>query len=333
MPRVSVVLPVRDAAGTLSSAIRSVRRQSLADLECIVVDDGSTDGSADVAARHAEDDARVRLLRRPAEGVAAAANAGVRAAASPLVARMDADDLMRRERLAEQVATLAADPSLVGVGSHVRLFPRAALGGGMRAYEAWLNGLATSDDVRRDRYVECPLANPSLMLRREVLLEHPWRARGWPEDYDLVLGLLRRGHRLGVVPRRLLSWRHAPGRLTTDHPDYALDRFTACRAHHLARDVLRHVDRYVLWGYGDTGRQLRRALLEHGKEPSHVVEVHPGRIGQVIHGAPVVPPSDVPTLPRLPILVSVAGAGPRAKVREALAAMEFVEDVDFVCTA
>ena len=64
-----------------------------------------------------------------------------------------------------------------------------------------------------------------------------------------------------------------------------------------------------------------------------MVELHPGRLGQVIDGAPVVPPERLPDLPRLPLLVSVAGVGPRALIREALGAMGRVEGRDFFCAA
>ena len=332
MPRVSVILPVRDAAPTLGAALRSALRQTLRDLELIVVDDGSSDGSRAIAEEVAARDARVRVIATPPRGVAAAANAGVAAARAPLVARTDADDVMHRDRLALQVAALEG-ASLDAVGTRVRLFPSANLGGGMARYERWLNGLATPADVARDRYIECPVANPSLMIRRDVLAGAGWRDRGWPEDWDLVLRLLADGRRIGVVPRRLHAWRHAPGRLTTDHPDYSLDAFMKCRAHHLARGFLGATDDYVLWGYGDTGRKLRAALAAEGKRAAWIVEVHPGRIGQVIHGAPVVARERLPTIPRRPIVVSVAGESPRGEVRNALARMGFEETVDYVCAA
>lgn len=332
MPEVCVVVPVRDAAATLPAALESIRRQSFADWECIVVDDGSHDDSAAVARAFGAGDARFRVLAQPRLGVAAAANAGVRAATAPLIARMDADDVMRRHRLALQVEALR-DAGLAGVGTHVRLFPDARLGDGMRRYQAWLNAITSPEDVARDRFIECPLANPSLMLRRETLAAYGWRAPGWPDDYDLVLRLLGDGHRLGVVPRRLLAWRHGPERLTTAHADYTLERFTACRAHYLARGFLRDAGEYVLWGYGATGRTLRTALAVHDKRPSHIVELHPRRLGNVIQGAAVVAPQVLRVLPRRPIVVSVAGAGPRAQIRAALRDMGFVETVDFVCAA
>ena len=77
----------------------------------------------------------------------------------------------------------------------------------------------------------------------------------------------------------------------------------------------------MLWGYGGTGRALARALRAHGKHPSHVVEVHPGRLGNAIHGAPVVPPAALAELPRLPLVASVAGEAARGEIRAFLATL------------
>src|SRR5262245_14890235 len=237
-PRISVLLPVRDAAATLAASLRSVSRQRLRELECVVVDDGSRDGSLAIARAHAESDPRFRVIAQPALGLVPALVRGLSECRAPLVARHDADDVMHRDRLALQVAALEDSPGLAGVGCHVRLFPRRALGPGMRAYERWLASVRSSEDVRRDAFVECPLAHPTLVLRAEVLRAYAYRDLGWPEDYDLVLTLLGAGCELGVVPRRLLAWRHTPGRLSQRSPVYAPDRFTACKAYHLARDLL-----------------------------------------------------------------------------------------------
>jgi hypothetical protein len=74
-------------------------------------------------------------------------------------------------------------------------------------------------------------------------------------------------------------------------------------------------------------------LLAYDRQPSHIVDVHPRRLGKIIHGAPVVPVTALPELPTEPILVSVAGAGPRQKVRAELTAVGRVEGRDFFCTA
>ena len=332
-PRASVLLPVRDAAPTLEAALRSVARQRDVSFECVVVDDGSRDASPAIAESFARRDGRFRVLRREREGLVPALNAGLGHCRGAYVARMDADDWMHRDRLRLQAALLEGSPELAGVGCHVRLFPRSALRDGMRRYESWLNGIRDDHDVAREVFVECPLAHPTLLLRTGLLHDLGYRDAGWPEDYDLVLRALAAGHRLGVVTRRLLGWRDRPERLSRLGAPYRAERFVACKAHFLAGGFLSQEPHYVLWGYGGTGRALRRALLSHGRQPSHVVEVHPGRLGQRIHGAPVVPPEALDSLRPRRIVVAVSGAGARAEIREALTSMRFRELRDFVHVA
>jgi glycosyltransferase involved in cell wall biosynthesis len=335
---VSVLMPVFDAVATLPLALESIRRQRGVDFECIAVDDGSRDGSSELLERLAREDARFRVLRVEHGGIVPALNRGLALCRGAAVARMDADDVMRSGRLAAQLELLTARPELTGAGCHVRSFPRRALSEGRRRYERWLNSLTSELDVLRDALVECPLAHPTLMLRREVLQRFGYQDRGWPEDYDLILRLLRAGHLLGVVPRRLLAWRDTPARLSRRSSVYTADRFVALKAEHLARGVLAGHERYVLWGYGDTGNALCRALLGHGRRPHAIVEVHPRRIGQRIQGARVVPREGVLEARRLggtvlPIVVSVAHAGPRSEVRAALTQLGLRELVDYFVAA
>src|SRR4029453_15631867 len=109
VPRVSVLLPVRDAATTLAASLRSVSRQRLRELECIVVDDGSRDASLAIARAHARRDARLRVIAQPALGLVPALLRGLAECSAPLVARHDADDCMHRDRLALQAAALEAE--------------------------------------------------------------------------------------------------------------------------------------------------------------------------------------------------------------------------------
>jgi glycosyltransferase involved in cell wall biosynthesis len=301
------------------------------------VDDGSSDASRSCLARAAALDPRVRVVSQPALGIVAALNHGLGLCRGEYVARMDADDIMHRDRLRLQALALDRAPSLAGVGCHVRIFPRHQLLAGRREYEHWLNSLGNARDVLRDAWVECPLAHPSLMLRRTLWGRYPYREQGWPEDYDLVLRLLGDGHSLGVVPQRLLCWRDGGQRLSRVSKAYSIDRFTACKAHFLASSQLARHDRYLLWGYGKTGRNLARALAVHGKHPIAIIEVHPGRLGQRILGVPVISPAELGAFNAqagpFPIIASVARPGPRGEVRAALDRLGLVELRDYVCAA
>jgi glycosyltransferase involved in cell wall biosynthesis len=333
-PRISVLLPAWNAAATLPACLASLARQTEASWECILADDGSDDDTLRIARDAARSDARIRVVAFPHRGIIATLNDALPLCSAMLVARMDADDLMHRDRLAAQAALLDRAPELVAVGCHVRLFPRARLGAGIRAYERWLASIDTPRRVREDALVESPLAHPTLMLRTDALRAHGgYRAMGWPEDYDLVLRLLDAGLDIGVVPRRLVCWRDHIRRLTHTDDAYRIERFTDLKAHFLARGFLAGVERYVLWGYGHTGRALRRALARLGKTPSHIVELHPGRLGQTIHGAPVIAPEALATLPPHRLVASVAGIEARTLIRGFLASLGRVELHDFVCAA
>ena len=105
---VSIVLPVHNGAATIDETLRSVRSQTYGGLEIIVVDDGSYDQTLEIVSSHAAVDRRIRLVRQPQGGVAAARNSGIAQARGKLVAFIDADDLWAPEKIAKQIAALRA---------------------------------------------------------------------------------------------------------------------------------------------------------------------------------------------------------------------------------
>lgn len=109
-PAVSVVVPVFNGEALVADAIESVLGQTLTDFELIVVDDGSTDGSAGVALAYGRRDRRIAVLEGPNRGLSAARNTGIDAARSGLVAFLDADDVWLPRKLELQIAHLAGHP-------------------------------------------------------------------------------------------------------------------------------------------------------------------------------------------------------------------------------
>ena len=107
MPKVSIVVPVYNAARFLEDTIRSVQAQTEKDWELLLVDDCSTDESCDVITRISESDSRVRLIRQAQNaGAAAARNRGICEATGKYLAYLDADDLWKPERLSKELAFL-----------------------------------------------------------------------------------------------------------------------------------------------------------------------------------------------------------------------------------
>ena len=313
MPRVSVLLPVRDAASTLDACLESLLGQSLRDLEVVAVDDGSRDGSRALLEDRARRDPRLVVLPTPARGLAAALNTALASARSPLVARMDADDVAHEDRLALQAERLRADPGVDVLGCRVSLFPEARRG--MRAYVGWQNALLDHREIVRDLFVESPLVHPTAALRRETLLAlGGWRDFDGPEDYDLWLRAWEAGLRFGKLPETLLAWRDSPGRLTRTDPRYAPDRFVALKCAVLARGPLAGRPA-VVWGAGPIGKRFARGLRERGVAVRAFVEVDPRKVGGKIHGVPVVSVEAGASL-RGPLhLAAVGQPGARERIR------------------
>jgi glycosyltransferase involved in cell wall biosynthesis len=332
-PAISILLPVLNAGRTLDACLRSILRQSESSWECVLMDDGSRDDSLAIAQRFAAGDGRFRVMGTAHRGLVPTLNAGLELCRAGCIARMDADDIMHRHRLREQLDLMRSDERLAAAGCHVRIFPRDRLGEGTLAYERWLNGIDSPRRLLQESFVECPVGHPTMIIRRELLQELRYRDRGWPEDYDLILRLTISGRRVGMLARRRLLWRHHPERLSRTSEVYSRESFTECKAEFLSRSFLAADRQYILWGYGQTGRNLCAALSGRGKRPSHIVELHPGRLDNLIHGAPVIPPAKLVDLPRRPILVSVAGEAPRQEIRRWLDSKGFVELQDYVCVA
>lgn len=158
-----MVIAVFDGERFLAEAIASAKTQTHSPLEVIVVDDGSRDGSAELAAKLG-----ARVLRHPHRGVSAARNAGIAAARGDLIAFLDADDRWPVERLAVQVQRFIRRPELGFVIGRARLF----LDPGSPRPEWFTDDLASGESV---------LARLTLVARREVFE----RVGGFDESIDI----------------------------------------------------------------------------------------------------------------------------------------------------
>lgn len=331
-PAVSILLPVRNEERHLPAALESLFRQTLNSWELVAVDDGSSDGTAAILREAARRDPRVRVLCPANRGLVAALNAGLEACRSPIVARMDGDDLCHPRRLEIQAAFLAERPETGLVACAFRHFPRTGLGSGMRAYEQWQNGLAGHEEIVRDLFVESPFVHPSVMFRRDaVMAVGGYRETGWAEDYDLWLRMAAAGARFSRLSRTLFFWRERPERATRTLPEYSAAAFRKCKAYHLKQGFLAGVKDVTLAGAGLEGRAWYRTLREEGIRVTRWVDVDPRKIGRVLHGAPVLAVDEVRAEPGAKLLVTVGTRGARHQVRTWANRAGFEEGRDYLC--
>jgi len=336
------MLPARDAAETLEEAAVSCLEQSWEDFELLLLENDSTRETRGVMRALAERDRRVRVIEgEPGAGFIAALNRGWREARGRFLARMDADDRCRPNRLERQLTYLDAHPDVAACGSRVRILRRRSDGStstparGYARFERWLNSLETPEDLARERFVDSPVANPAALVRREIMEElGGYREVSWAEDYDFWLRLLDARHRLANVPEVLLEWMDSEHRLTRRDSHYSEDAFLLAKAHYLARLEPVRERNVVLCGAGPIGKRLARYLGREGVPVRAFLDVHPRRIGNEIEGIPVRGGDWLGQAENRPVIVSAVGQpGGRERVRKWLQPFGVREGETFFCAA
>ena len=207
-PRITVLMPVYNAETYLQEALDSITAQTFDDFELLVVDDGSTDGSAGILARHATRDARLKVLRQANGGVSAALNAGLAAARGAYIARMDADDRMAPGRLARQLQVLEGQPALGFCASGLAMIDARG-----RVFATHLHGPTSLAQLNAMLVRGDPLTytHPTVMLRADALRALAgggYRRAFEPcEDMELFGRLILAGRPGLVIPEPLLAYR------------------------------------------------------------------------------------------------------------------------------
>jgi glycosyltransferase involved in cell wall biosynthesis len=338
IPRVSVILPVRDAEKTLAMAIESILGQTERNIELLVVDDGSTDASLMILQEFAELDGRIRVLSTVNPGIVEVLNLGLAEARAPYLARMDADDVSLPERLVLQCDYLDANPEVGLVSCRVEHWNEdAEVRAGYEAYVGWTNQVLNDADLRLRRFVESPFAHPSVVYRKSVVDRFGgYREGSFPEDYELWLRWLEGGVRMGKLGEVLLRWRDHDNRLSRIDPRYSVEAFYQMKLEYLHRwlkDNNRHFPKVKIWGAGRITRNRAKSLFKAGTVVSGFYDIDPRKVGNPRTGLMVQSIEDIPEPGKEFIVAMVGARGAREKVVAFLRDRGHREGTDFVLAA
>ena len=333
MPLISILMPVYDAAAALRPALKSIQAQSFREWELVAVNDGSSDDSLEILDQVAQRDRRIRILTGAHVGHVEALRSAARMANGPLLARMDADDVMHPRRLILQLTRIDSPPHVDVVSSRVRLIGRTAEG--MRAYVEWQNRLLSHDEIAANFFVESPLPHPSVLMRRDIFERAGgYHDPGWAEDYDLFHRMRERGARFEKLPKRLLAWRDGDKRLTRTHAMYSEKAFYAAKLHYFKRHPLCRGP-ITMWGAGAIGRDWARDLLRAGVDVTRAIDIDPKKVGRTIANGKVrvVTPEEGLARREGVILGAVGSRGARDLIRARLVKESLAEGRDFLFVA
>ncbi len=244
MAKISVLLPVFNVGSYVAEALASIQTQTFSDIEIVVVDDGSTDGTLRIVEQLASTDGRIRVARSPRnQGLSAALNFGLTFCSAPLIARMDGDDIALPTRLERQFRFLEAYPDIALVGCATTAIDQSG---------CLIPGLGISHKpITKEAIAHTMLLAPPCshiwLARREVYdTLSGYREIEVAEDYDFLLRAISAGFRITNLPEPLMLIRTRSGNISS--------RLEQRKAHYyivkLYRERLDHgVDSFSKEGY------------------------------------------------------------------------------------
>jgi len=215
MPKVSVIIPSYNHARFVAEAVKSVLTQSESDLELIVVDDGSTDGSLEIL--HTFEDGRMHVIEQKNRGAHAAMNTGLESSGGEFIAILNSDDLYHHQRLERLVALLEKDSAVSLAGSYIEVIDtdgrQLGLKRGYKSLEPWLleapeRSFRAGEDLKAALLTENFWATTSNCVFARTWYEKVggFRPLRFAHDWDFSLRMAKEG-RLILHPAALLQYR------------------------------------------------------------------------------------------------------------------------------
>ncbi|MGH3356368.1 MAG: bifunctional glycosyltransferase/CDP-glycerol:glycerophosphate glycerophosphotransferase [Nocardioidaceae bacterium] len=238
-PLVSVVVPVHNVEEYLDRCLESLRDQSYERLEIIAIDDGSSDRSPDIVARHAGEDPRIHVVRQANAGLGAARNTGLRRASGDYISFVDSDDIVPPDSIRLMVESAETTGSDMVVGAAVRFDEDG------RTKPAWAvelhaearTGIPAADfpEIVRNNYTWNKLFRASFWKRCDL-----WFREGVSyEDQPIITQLYARASTIDVIPAVTYEWRKRPDKTSISQQTHTLrdlkDRISAWK---ISREVL-----------------------------------------------------------------------------------------------
>jgi glycosyltransferase involved in cell wall biosynthesis len=243
-PSISVLIPAYNAAAFIRETIDSILQQTESNFELILINDGSTDETHEIALELCNSDSRIRYFAQENQGIVATLNRGLELCRGEFIARMDADDIARIDRLQKQVALLKANPDVIICGSEADL-----LGPMKKKRKIWVPG--TNYACRAVLPLSPCFIHPSVMFRRTAIDQGARynSAFQYAEDYEFWHQLQAFGQ-LRNIKESLLEYRLHDGQLSQTKQNIQMEthlKISVAQLTKLGISVPKESLRAILW--------------------------------------------------------------------------------------
>lgn len=257
---ISIIMPVFNAGMFLAPCLDSILNQTDLNWELIAINDSSTDGSLEILETYARKHEKIKVLTQKKLGIVAALRNGYSQAKGDLITRMDADDLMPKDKL--KLLRKHCDPGEIATGK-VKYFSDGQVGLGFQNYERWINNTMESREWYSEMYKECIIPSAGWLIER-VDFESigGFDSEMLPEDYDLCFRML--GSDLSITPVHEIIhlWRDHENRTSRNDPTYFPLAYYNIKVQNflkIHRDTSKNL---LLWGAGRKGKVIAKELLK-----------------------------------------------------------------------
>lgn len=333
MPKISVIIPFYNAEKSLHDACKSLAKQTFLDFECILIDNNSTDKSAEIANEWKQRDYRFKLVYEKRQGVAYASARGSKQAKSKYIARMDSDDIMIDYRLEKQYNFLESNLEYGAVGGLVKFGGNQKKAAGIKRFVDWNNQIIAHEQVSLYQFAELPVINPTLMWRKQTEVDYGGYQHGdFPEDFELILRWLSKGVKIGKVNLEVLIWNDPPNRLTRTDERYSFDSFYKIKAYYLNLWLQKHNPHYpdvLIWGASRLARKRAQHLVKSNIHILGYIDISTKRdIGEnIIHF------KDIPPVGKAFILIYTPQINIKEKIKTHFQSIGYKNGIHFLFVA
>jgi glycosyltransferase involved in cell wall biosynthesis len=300
--KISIITPFYNPGDYLEDCIKSILNQTYTHWELLLVNDGSTDHSLEIARKYADLDTRIQLSENREKGLISALRLAYETSTGSYITRMDADDLMTESRLELMLQELQVRGKRHVCVGLVKYFSEGELGEGYRKYEEWLNNLSLSQSNFDGLYRECSIPSPNFLIHRDDFETiDGFRPDDYPEDYDLAFRMHLHGLTVCSVDQVTLHWRDHASRSTRTQDHYQPLSFIPLKVKYFLLLDFNSKQPLLLWGAGTKGKLIAKELIKRQVSFTWITE-NDKKVGHNIYGVILKEPQGVSTSNSLVIL-------------------------------
>lgn len=262
---ISIVMPYKNCAQFLEETLDSIIEQTYTNWELIAVNDNSEDNGEDIINNYSKKDKRIIPIKNTKKGIIGALNTGYNVTKGKYITRMDADDLMMKEKLSQLKKVLNNNnKDTVAIGKvHYFKSNGEQIGNGYLEYQNWINKLAVNENSFSEIYKECPIPSPSWMMKKSDFDKiGAFQSATYPEDYELAFRMYKNKISVIATPTIVHHWRDYNTRTSRIDENYKDNRFLVLKTNSFIEIDYQSEKQLCILGAGKKGKSIAKLLID-----------------------------------------------------------------------